>query len=68
MTILGMVGPLQLIFLALLLVIPLIALIDVLRNEFTGTNKIIWVLLVILLPFLGALLYALIGTKQKVKK
>ncbi len=51
-----------------LLLIPLFALIDVLRNEFTGSNKIIWVLLIIFLPFLGAMLYFLIGGNQKIRR
>jgi len=49
------------------LVLLLWALIDILRNEFTGSNKIIWVIIVILIPILGAILYFLIGRKQKVK-
>ncbi len=49
------------------LLLPLIALIDILRNEFTGSNKILWVLLVILLPLMGTLLYFAIGSQQKIK-
>lgn len=60
----GLLGLLILVILFLL--IPLIALVDVLRNEFTGSNKLIWVLLIIFLPFLGAFLYLLIGSKQKI--
>ena len=41
------------------------ALIDILRNEFTGTNKLIWLLLVIFLPLLGVICYFFIGMKQK---
>ncbi len=47
--------------------LPLIALIDILRNEFTNSNKLIWILLVLFLPFLGPLLYFRIGLKQKIK-
>jgi uncharacterized RDD family membrane protein YckC len=43
------------------------ALIDILRNEFTGDNKIIWLLVVILVPFVGFILYFFIGRDQKVK-
>jgi hypothetical protein len=62
----GIVGLLILILLFLLL--PLIALVDVLMNEFTGSNKLIWVLLILFLPFLGAFLYFLVGTKQKIRR
>jgi hypothetical protein len=42
-------------------------LIDILKSEFTGSNKIVWLLAVILLPLLGAVLYWFIGREQKVR-
>lgn len=45
----------------------LICLIDVLRNEFTGNNKIIWFLVVFFLPVIGSMLYFFIGTDQKIR-
>lgn len=42
-------------------------LIDLLRNEFTGNNKIIWLLTIILLPPLGSVLYVFIGREQKIQ-
>jgi hypothetical protein len=42
-------------------------LIDILKSEFTGANKIAWLLAVILLPLLGAVLYWFIGREQKVR-
>lgn len=55
----------------LFLVIPLIiiawALIDVLRSNFQNdSNKIIWVLVILFLPFLGSILYFIIGRKQRI--
>lgn len=47
--------------------IELICLIDILRSEFTGNNKIIWLLVVLFLPIVGAILYFFIGTDQKVQ-
>jgi hypothetical protein len=48
-------------------IMMLIALVDILRSEFQDSaNKILWVIVVILLPFLGSLLYFLIGRNQKV--
>jgi hypothetical protein len=44
----------------------LFALIDVLRHEFTGSNKLIWVLLVCFLPFIGPILYFAIAGRQKI--
>ena len=49
----------------LLLLFPIMALISVLKNDFKGNDKIVWVLLIIFLPFLGALLYFLIGRGKK---
>ncbi len=50
-----------------ILLFPLLGLISVLKNEFEGNNKLIWVLLILFLPFIGALLYFLIGRKKRIK-
>ena len=41
------------------------ALIDILKNDFSGPNKLIWFLLVIFLPLIGVICYYFIGMKQK---
>ncbi len=55
----------------ILFIVPFVlwiwALVDILKSEFTGYNKIIWLLLVIFLPLLGLILYYFIGRKQKIK-
>lgn len=43
-----------------------VALVDILRSEFTGSNKVIWILMVVLLPVVGFILYFIIGRKQRV--
>lgn len=45
---------------------PLLALISVLTNEFRGNEKIMWVLIIIFLPFLGSLLYFLVGRDKRI--
>jgi hypothetical protein len=50
------------------IVLALLALVDILKNEFTGYNKLIWVIVVILLPLIGSILYFVIGTNQKITK
>jgi hypothetical protein len=64
----GLGGPefvlLFIIFMPLILIIW--ALVDVLKSEFTGNNKIVWALVVIFLPLLGPLLYFGIGRNQKI--
>jgi len=62
-------GHLIVLLLALLIIIlPVIALIDILRNEFNGNDKIIYVLIVLLLPFLGSIFYFIFGTSKKISK
>lgn len=54
-----------LVFILLIILFPLVALVSALTGNFPGNEKIIWVLLIIFLPFLGSLLYFLIGTNQR---
>ena len=69
---LGIVEPFQILIilfaLAIFALLPIIALVDILRNEFTGSNKLIWVVVTIFLPFLGPLLYFAIGRNQKIRQ
>jgi hypothetical protein len=72
MILLGMIGPFQIILILFVLIfvllLPLIAIISVLRNDFQGNDKIIWVLIILFLPFLGAILYFMIGKNRRIKK
>jgi hypothetical protein len=44
-----------------------LALVDILRSDFEqSSNKLVWTIVVILLPFIGSLIYFLIGRNQKV--
>lgn len=44
-------------------------LFDCLRNEFEGPNqKLIWIILIIFVPFLGPLMYLGLSKKGKVKR
>jgi len=68
----GTLGFAELIIIFLVFLLPLalmiIALIDILRSTFKdSTNKIIWVLVVIFVPLLGAILYFIMGRSQKVQ-
>lgn len=70
MTYFLMIGPWQIILITIFLLIGIlptvIALIDILKNEFTGNNKIVWLLVVLLGSFLGAVLYFIMGRKQRI--
>ena len=51
---------------SIVFILPIWALIDIIRSQFNDpNNKIIWVLVVLLLPFLGSILYLAIGKGQK---
>jgi Phospholipase_D-nuclease N-terminal len=67
----GIIGLALLFFLSITTVAAFVfwlwALIDILKNEFTGSNKLIWLLAVISVPFLGMLLYWFIGREQKIR-
>ncbi len=58
---------LLLLIIAALLILPIIAILDIVKGEFKGRNdKLIWILVVLFLNPLGTLLYFLIGKDQKV--
>jgi len=60
-------GLIELLLLTFLIgFIPFIfAFIDILKNEFTASNKLIWLLVVIFAPLIGSIAYFIICTKQK---
>jgi hypothetical protein len=58
----------MLIIIGILFGIYIFVLVDILKSEFRGYNKIVWILLVLFLPALGTILYLLIGRNQKVQK
>lgn len=50
------------------LVFFLIAAIDILKSRFVSdVEKLIWIIVVIFVPLIGAILYLIIGRKQKMK-
>jgi len=44
-----------------------IALVDILRSEFQGNDKVVWALVVIFFPFLGSILYFIVGRSRKIR-
>ena len=61
---------LHLVFVLFIILLPsvlwIFAIIDILKSNFKdSTNKIIWVLIVLLLPVLGSILYFIFGGQQK---
>lgn len=58
-----------LIFIALFVfILPIMALVDLLRSSFKdSTNKIVWAILIVLMPVIGSVLYFFIGKQQKIE-
>jgi hypothetical protein len=46
------------------LVLDVIAIIDVLKSSMATEKKVLWIILILVLPFVGMVLYFLIGKKQ----
>ena len=44
------------------------ALYDVLSNNFRKNYKLIWIIVVVIVPIIGAILYFMIGRQQKIIK
>jgi hypothetical protein len=49
-----------------IMILPFICLISILRNEFKNQDKLIWVIVVLFLPFIGPLLYLIMGRSQRI--
>ncbi|KGO07897.1 PLDc N-terminal domain-containing protein [Dokdonia donghaensis] len=62
-----MIGPWQLGLIIIVLGIPLLATIDILRHRFRDNEKLIWLLVVLFMPFVGTLLYLGLGRKKRIK-
>ena len=56
------------VFLILLIGLWVYSLIDLLRSSFKRNDKLIWLLALLFIPILGAVLYLIIGKKQKIDK
>ena len=72
MILLTMMGTWELIILILVIALgflpTILAIIDILKNEFKGRYKIFWLLVVLFMNLFGAILYFLIGKEQKTTK
>ena len=44
------------------------AFIDILKNDFKKNYKLIWIIVVVMIPIFGAILYFMLGRKQKIIK
>jgi len=63
------IGLTELIILLFVIFAPIwfVAFLDILKNDFKGNEKLIWLLVVIFVPFIGPPCYFFIGFKQKIR-
>jgi hypothetical protein len=64
----GAIGLTEIILIFFVVLFPLIALISILTNKFSGNEKLLWVIVVILIPLVGSILYFVFGKKNIIKK
>ena len=57
-------GPMGGIFGLLVLVLDIIAIVDALKSSMDTGKKALWIILILILPVVGMVLYFLIGKKQ----
>jgi hypothetical protein len=48
----------------IVLILDIIAIVDCLKSDASTGKKLLWILLVVLLPVLGMILYFLLGKKK----
>ncbi len=46
------------------IILPIICLISILKNNFRNNDKLIWVIVIIFIPLIGSILYLLIRLKK----
>ena len=70
MNYLGMIGIWQIMIVLLAFlgtILTIFALMDILKSEFKGNGKIIWVVVILIFNLIGSILYFTIGRNQKIK-
>ena len=70
MALLGIIGSAELVvilFVGLFLfLLPLIAIVDIIRSKFEGNMQLIWVIIVVFFNVIGTILYFIVGRNQKI--
>lgn len=70
MELLGVIGPQELIVLLIVgvgfFLLPIVALIDIVRSKFEGNMQLIWIIIVFFFNIIGSILYFIIGRNQKI--
>jgi len=51
----------------MMIILPILALISILKNRFKDNDKLIWALVVLFLPLFGSLLYFIMGRSKRLR-
>lgn len=72
MELMGILGAQELIIILLVgfgfFLLPIIAIIDILRSRFEGNIQLIWVIVIVFFNIIGSILYFIIGRNQKIQR
>ncbi len=58
----------SILIIAFFILLWMSAFLDILKNNFKTNYKLIWIIVVVMIPILGAILNFTIGRKQKIIK
>lgn len=51
-----------------LLILPIVALVDLVKSDFKdSTSKIVWAIIIVFMPILGSIIYLIFSKNQKVE-
>ncbi|WP_198304536.1 PLD nuclease N-terminal domain-containing protein [Arcobacter vandammei] len=65
----GMPSGIDLLIMVIFMIMPIVILINVIASEFKdSTNKLIWIIVILVLYPIGWILYLIFGRKHKIKK
>lgn len=55
------------LFLVFMVILEIIAIVDVTQTSLSGKKKLLWIILILCVPFLGVVLYFLLGRPEKLQ-
>ena len=58
-------GAVATVFVLIAVLLPVIAVIDLIRQSFSVEKKIFWVIIIWIIPYLGSLFYFIAGRTKK---
>jgi len=64
----NLLAPFLVLFVVLLVGFWIYCFFDILTSRFRGNEKLLWIIIVLIAPGLGMLLYLLLGKKNKIKE